>query len=268
MAERRPGPWASEDNVADHIRLHREMRGWSTAHLAREVTAAGVPLSQSAVWRIESGNPRRKISVDELIGFAKVFGVSIGELLEPLSVDYPPDLVRLYVNRYVDTMAYALKAEFRASLVGHNLGRFATRFPQADSEIREMITERVSAMGGDEDMAAQYVSMYSMGLDPGFPRDIEQLSPAEFIILGRAQGHTDEELIDMAQRWGFRQAVEEALKLGVVHFIEPDFAGWMPLAFLEIRDGRVTRSAAAGRAAQAAAEQAAKDGGLSDIDGP
>ena len=267
MTERRPGPRASEDNVADHIRLHREMRGWSTAHLAGEVTAAGVPLSQSAVWRIESGNPRRKISVDELIGFAKVFGVSIGELLEPLSVDYSPDLVRLYVNRYVDTMAYALKAEFRASLVGHNLGRLASRFPQVDSEIREMVTDRVIEMGGDQKMAAQYVRMYSSNLDPGWPRDIEHLSPVEFILLGRAQGHTDEELIDMAQRWGFRHAVQEALKLGVVHFIEPDFAGWMPLDFLEIREGRATRSAAAGRAAQSAAEHAAKEAGIADIEG-
>jgi transcriptional regulator with XRE-family HTH domain len=72
-----------EENVARRIKLEREARGWSTATLADRLTDAGYPLNQSAVWRIESGEPRRRVNLDEAIGFAKVFDVSLDNLVGP-----------------------------------------------------------------------------------------------------------------------------------------------------------------------------------------
>lgn len=71
---------SAEDSLALRIAYERMRRGWSADELAKRMTEAGVPLNQSAVWRIEHGEPRRKISLDEAIGFARVFKLTVGNL--------------------------------------------------------------------------------------------------------------------------------------------------------------------------------------------
>lgn len=73
----------SEGNVAARVALEREVRGWSTSELADRITRAGVPLNQSAIWRIENGTPRRRINLDEALGFARVFELPLEELMSP-----------------------------------------------------------------------------------------------------------------------------------------------------------------------------------------
>ncbi|PYC77353.1 transcriptional regulator [Streptomyces tateyamensis] len=73
----------SEENAAERVRLERERRGWSTGELAKRMTEAGYPINQSSVWRIESGEPRRRINLNEAIGFAKVFDLSLEDFLGP-----------------------------------------------------------------------------------------------------------------------------------------------------------------------------------------
>ncbi|MDH6123176.1 helix-turn-helix transcriptional regulator [Kitasatospora sp. GP82] len=73
----------SEGNAAARVALEREVRGWSTTELAARMTKAGVPMNQTAVWRIENGNPRRKITLDEALGFARVFELPLEELMSP-----------------------------------------------------------------------------------------------------------------------------------------------------------------------------------------
>lgn len=75
---------ASEEALARRITYERERRGWSPGGLAAQMTKAGHPLNQSSVWKIENGQPRRKITVDEMIGFSKVFELPFDELLSPL----------------------------------------------------------------------------------------------------------------------------------------------------------------------------------------
>jgi transcriptional regulator with XRE-family HTH domain len=71
----------SEDALARRIVYEREERGWNPGRLAQKMTKAGCPMNQSAIWKIENGEPRRKITVNELLGFAKVFELSVGDLL-------------------------------------------------------------------------------------------------------------------------------------------------------------------------------------------
>lgn len=73
----------SEGNAAARIALEREVRGWSTTELAARMTRASVPMNQTAVWRIENGTPRRKITLDEALGFARVFELPLEELMSP-----------------------------------------------------------------------------------------------------------------------------------------------------------------------------------------
>jgi transcriptional regulator with XRE-family HTH domain len=73
----------SEGNAAARVALEREIRGWSTTELAARMTKAGVAMNQTAVWRIENGKPRRKITLDEALGFARVFELPLEELMSP-----------------------------------------------------------------------------------------------------------------------------------------------------------------------------------------
>lgn len=83
MPRRRPGTIGREESLARRIQYERERRGWSQSKLAEYVTEAGCPINQSAIWKIEvhKGMPRRRITVDELMAFADVFGLSIADLL-------------------------------------------------------------------------------------------------------------------------------------------------------------------------------------------
>ena len=85
----RPNPprsIGSEDNLAERVQFEREARAWSPARLAQELTLAGCPIQTSAIYKIESAEQRRKISVDELVAFAKVFETTPEKLLVPLEL--------------------------------------------------------------------------------------------------------------------------------------------------------------------------------------
>ncbi|WP_431929838.1 helix-turn-helix domain-containing protein [Nonomuraea jabiensis] len=75
---------SSEENVALRLAWEMRRRGWSQDRMAQELTNAGQPMHQSAISKIVNSMPdgrRRTISVDEAIAMARVFGISVGELL-------------------------------------------------------------------------------------------------------------------------------------------------------------------------------------------
>ena len=121
----------SEGNVAAHVRFERELRWWSTAELARYVTEAGCPISQSAVWRIESGEPRRKISVDELVAFSKVFDKQIGDLLQPPTTEYPEDVVKEYTELWLEAELLVWHQNLNAMVHFHDLVGVLAAYPGA-----------------------------------------------------------------------------------------------------------------------------------------
>ncbi|MFG2224503.1 helix-turn-helix transcriptional regulator [Streptomyces sp. NPDC048644] len=70
-----------EENVAVRIKLEREARGWSTNAVSDRLNEAGYEINPSAVWRIE--NRKRRVNLDEAIGFAELFGISLENLVGP-----------------------------------------------------------------------------------------------------------------------------------------------------------------------------------------
>jgi transcriptional regulator with XRE-family HTH domain len=84
-----PDEWA-----AWRVHHERERLDLSQGELARQVTAAGAPMQQQAIWKIENGTPPRKISYGEAIALCKVFGIKdIAELGRP-----PEEVVSGYVH--------------------------------------------------------------------------------------------------------------------------------------------------------------------------
>lgn len=81
-----PRALASEGNLARRVAFERERLGMTYDGLAKRVTEAGCPIQGSAIYKIERGDPPRRITVDELIGFSRVFDIAPEDLLVPTEV--------------------------------------------------------------------------------------------------------------------------------------------------------------------------------------
>jgi transcriptional regulator with XRE-family HTH domain len=103
----RPNPTrdiAVEADLSRRIAWERENRGWTYDGLARRMKAAGCPMQSSAVYRIEKGEPPRRITVNELVAFSRVFEVSMVDLLHS-----PDSLADLDLGRTVRQTEVALR---------------------------------------------------------------------------------------------------------------------------------------------------------------
>lgn len=72
-----------EEWLVRRIKQERELKKWTQADLARELTKINHPFGQSAISKLEAGKRERGVTIDEAIGFSKVFGIALGELLLP-----------------------------------------------------------------------------------------------------------------------------------------------------------------------------------------
>jgi len=75
-----------EGVVAKRIAKERTDRDWTYEALARKMTAAGCAIQPSAIYKIEKGNPPRRITVAEMVALAEVFDIPIDDLIAPRSI--------------------------------------------------------------------------------------------------------------------------------------------------------------------------------------
>lgn len=85
-----------ERHLARRIAEERERADWSMERLAQRMTEAGCAMDKSAIYRIESGNPPRRITLDEAVTFANVFKLNLNDLLLPTSVARNNEAKRLW----------------------------------------------------------------------------------------------------------------------------------------------------------------------------
>ncbi|MDP9093410.1 MAG: helix-turn-helix domain-containing protein [Actinomycetota bacterium] len=90
-------PLTSERNLARRIEMERDHRGMSYAGLAKRMTDLGIPMQKTTIFKIEKGDPPRRVSIDELVGFARVFDLEIDEILRP-----PSELMEAYVVELIE----------------------------------------------------------------------------------------------------------------------------------------------------------------------
>ncbi len=77
----------AEANLAKRVTMERAARSWTLEGLAKRMTDVGCPIQPSAIYKVERANPPRRIVVDELVAYSKVFDVPVGEmLLDPIFV--------------------------------------------------------------------------------------------------------------------------------------------------------------------------------------
>ncbi|MBV2356416.1 helix-turn-helix domain-containing protein [Streptomyces sp. J2-1] len=140
-----PGRPVPEEHVAARIKLEREVRGWSTVKLAEEMATAGHPINQSAIWRIESGKPRRRVNLDEALGFCKVFDITMHDLTGPpgeLATPRVRQLAREYVEmtrEYHQLRAAIDRNQMHLSEIDRELNAYADKGPERRGQVDELL---------------------------------------------------------------------------------------------------------------------------------
>jgi len=106
----------AEDHLAKRIAAEREARGWTNEGLAKRMSDSGCPMTGSAIFKIEKAEPRRRIVVDELVAFAKVFELPLDELLLAPEAVANREVARLVVGwNKADQAADAARAAREAA---------------------------------------------------------------------------------------------------------------------------------------------------------
>ena len=106
------------------------------------MTEAGCPINQSAVWKIENGDPPRRIVYDEALAFARVFEMSLVDLSVPPEIA-ANDEVRLLAREYDQVTDMIHKGYRRQTGLMREMHEIAAQFPEATGPLDELL-ERTS----------------------------------------------------------------------------------------------------------------------------
>jgi transcriptional regulator with XRE-family HTH domain len=142
-----PRSLAGEEYLAERVSYERDIRGWSYEALAKRMTDAGVPMNQSAIQKIEKGNPRRRITVDELLGFAKVFGTNVSDLLLNKSIGEDAHAAKLF-QRWQKAEGEVEEARLRAEIAHRAFEKHTGLYPDVMERITQAASERPVRPGG------------------------------------------------------------------------------------------------------------------------
>ncbi|WP_244792876.1 helix-turn-helix domain-containing protein [Streptomyces sp. BJ20] len=132
---------SGEGNVAVRIKLEREARGWSTNALSDRLNEAGFEMNPSAVWRIENG--KRRINLDEAIGFAEVFGIDLRNLVGPPQLAAQARAMEL-IDAVVDSFRETQRANAAYTKARDDLDAYLAEHPDIREEAEAMVSNAMA----------------------------------------------------------------------------------------------------------------------------
>lgn len=107
----------AERHLARRVAFERAAAGMSLEGLAKRMTDVGCRIHASAIYKIETADPPRRITVDELVGFSRVFGVPVEELLLPPEAAVSREVTRLLTEwNHAETALHEAQRHAGASL--------------------------------------------------------------------------------------------------------------------------------------------------------
>jgi transcriptional regulator with XRE-family HTH domain len=141
----RPNPpraLLAEPHLAARVAIEREQRGWSYEGLAKRMADVGCPIQSSAIYKIEKGAPKRRITVDELVGFSIAFELTVEELLIAPELRASADAARLLEQwgqlhqQYARNKADRLRLEDDLDKTMERLVTLVSAYPQTAKALR------------------------------------------------------------------------------------------------------------------------------------
>jgi len=169
----------AERHLARRIAHERQARKMSIEGLAQRMSDEGCSINGSAVYRIESADPPRRITVDELVALTRVFGISLSDLLLP-----PEALVDRETKRAWQELTDAQNAHDEALIrVGNAqaaLARHARRHPDAAEQIYTLLGDFIAKGGSlvmDVDGVQAQVAQFIPGREHEWQEWVAALEP-------------------------------------------------------------------------------------------
>lgn len=108
--------------------------------LAIQMKHAGCPINASGLYRIEKGDPPRRITVDELVAFAQVFGVPVEELLLPPEAVATKQLAKL-VSAWNDAQEQAVATKQQEVQAWEALSDYMEAHPDMGKPLAAVLRE-------------------------------------------------------------------------------------------------------------------------------
>lgn len=143
-----------EGNLALRIKDLMKEKGWSQTRLSKEMESAGHPIHQTAISKIVNppkGDGRRSVTVQEAIGFAKVFDIDLEDLVVP---------------------SFALVSKRVAGLIARGPGELRGML-LAQASYADTVTDVATSMISDEAVASSVIGQYETALEGRSAREIE-----------------------------------------------------------------------------------------------
>ncbi|MCX4725034.1 helix-turn-helix transcriptional regulator [Streptomyces sp. NBC_01306] len=131
---------SGEENAAVRIKLERDKRGWSTTTLSERLNEAGFDMNPSAVWRIE--NRKRRINLDEAIGFAEVFGVGLRNFAGPPQLAAKGRAMEL-IDNVVAAQQETMRAQHAFARARDTFDAYIAEHPDISEEAEAMVSNAI-----------------------------------------------------------------------------------------------------------------------------
>lgn len=131
----------SEENLQHRIAWEREQRGMTYEGLAKRMTDLGCAIHASAIYKIEKGNPPRKVTVSELIALSKIFETTTDELLVPLDLRHVKLAAQIF-RRVEDVIDAVDRAANELEAAGLEMRELAAGDPRANDILTALLAER------------------------------------------------------------------------------------------------------------------------------
>jgi transcriptional regulator with XRE-family HTH domain len=164
----RPNPLRllqSEANLARRVAFEREQRQWTYEGTAKRMTDVGCAIQGSAIYKIEKGQPPRRISVDELVAFGKVFDLDLADLLVPVDVILDNHSKAL-VQAWLDARKALYDAWAQMDAADVNFREYVEQHPEAREPV---YTAFAAAAAADPEAEADWYRKHPVAVDFGPP---------------------------------------------------------------------------------------------------
>jgi transcriptional regulator with XRE-family HTH domain len=142
----RPRSIYAERHVAEFVKREREARGWTLASLAKRMTDSGCAIDASAIFKIESGHPPRRVTVDELVALSAAFGEPIADIVLAPELRSRRDLVPLIEQWFAlkgERIEFLADIEDRSAKVAALVQEYVDAHPDAQEIVSAYIHERI-----------------------------------------------------------------------------------------------------------------------------
>jgi transcriptional regulator with XRE-family HTH domain len=166
MPRQNPGRTLNiEASLARRIAWERDNRGWTNEGLARRMADAGCHIQHTAIYKIEKGDPPRRVTVNELVAFARAFDLDVPDLLQPIEAALTGQAQAVF-NEWEQAFAQHNATYVRLRRARAALTAILAEHPQTREIVEKAMAASIETQYGYTEPDAVQIAMREFDEDP------------------------------------------------------------------------------------------------------